>query len=74
MTQRDNPVYNAEAERLNNILKNERFKDMTIKDIEQIWEALGKAVQFYNNELLHLSPEMRTTVEAAREKGCFKRQ
>ena len=74
MTESGNPKDNAEAERINNTLKNELFKDMTFKDIMQVKEALEKAVLFYNHERPHLSLEMHTPIEAARETGRFSRQ
>lgn len=73
MTQSGNPKDNAEAERINNTLKNELFKDMVFTDIDQVREALRRAVMFYNYERPHLSLEMRTPVEAADETGRFKR-
>ncbi len=74
MTESGNPKDNAEAERINNTLKNELFKDMVFTDIGQVREALDKAVMFYNHERPHLSLEMRTPVEAASETGRFRRQ
>lgn len=74
MTESGNPKDNAEAERINNTLKNELFKDMVFTDIGQVREALRSAVMFYNHERPHLSLEMRTPIEAAGETGRFKRQ
>ena len=74
MTESGNPKDNAEAERINNTLKNELFKDMVFTEIGQVREALRKAVMFYNHERPHLSLEMRTPAEAAAETGRFKRQ
>ena len=74
MTESGNPKDNAEAERINNTLKNELFKDMIFTDVNQVKEALRKAVMFYNYERPHLSLEMRTPAEAASETGRFKRQ
>ena len=74
MTESGNPKDNAEAERINNTLKNELFKDMVFSDITQVWEALRQAVLFYNHERPHLSLEMRTPVEAAAETGRFRRR
>lgn len=48
MTESGNPKDNAEAERINNTLKNELFKDMVFTEIGQVKEALRKAVMFYN--------------------------
>ena len=74
MTESGNPKDNAEAERINNTLKNELFKDMVFSDITQVREALRQAVLFYNHERPHLSLEMRTPVEAAAETGRFRRR
>lgn len=74
MTESGNPKDNAEAERINNTLKNELFKDMVFTDMDQVREALKRAVMFYNHERPHLSLEMRTPAEAADETGRFKRQ
>ena len=74
MTESGNPKDNAEAERINNTLKNELFKDMVFSDISQVREALQKAVLFYNHERPHLSLEMRTPVEAINVTGRLKRQ
>ncbi len=74
MTETGNPKDNAEAERINNTLKNELFKDMVFTDAAQVREALDKAIMFYNHERPHLSLEMRTPAEAASETGRFRRQ
>lgn len=74
MTESGNPKDNAEAERINNTLKNELFKDMVFTDISQVREALEKAVMFYNYERPHLSLEMRAPVEAAGLSGRLRRQ
>ena len=47
MTESGNPKDNAEAERINNTLKNELFKDMVFTEIGQVREALRKAVMSY---------------------------
>ena len=74
MTESGNPKDNAEAERINNTLKNELFKDMVFSDIAQVREALSKALSFYNYERPHLSLEMCTPADAANKTGRFKRQ
>lgn len=58
--------------RINNTLKNELLKDMIFTDINQVKEAIQKAIMFYNYERPHMSLEMRTPVEAAT--GRFKRR
>lgn len=73
MTESGNPKDNPEAERINNTLKNELFKDKEFHDIEEIREAMRAAVPFYNNERPHRSIEMLTPIEAAGRTGRFKR-
>jgi len=73
MTETGNPKDNPEAERINNTLKNELFKDMVFNDIKQVREAMRIAVPFYNHERPHRSIEMRTPMEAAGCTGRFRR-
>lgn len=73
MTETGNPKDNPEAERINNTLKNELFKDMVFNDIKQVREAMRNAVPFYNYERPHRSIEMRTPMEAVGCTGRFKR-
>lgn len=73
MTETGNPKDNPEAERINNTLKNELFKDMEFNNIEQVREAMEKAVPFYNYERPHRSIEMLTPVEAIGHTGRFRR-
>ncbi len=73
MTQSGNPKDNSEAERLNNTLKNELFKDKIFNNIEQVRAALDTAIHFYNHERPHLSLEGRTPYEASHCTCRFKR-
>ena len=73
MTESGNPKDNPEAERINNTLKNELFKDMAFTCIEDVREAMETAVPFYNNERPHRSIEMLTPIEAAGRTGRFRR-
>lgn len=73
MTESGNPKDNPEAERINGTLKNELFKGMVFNDIEQVREAMHKAVLFYNHERPHCSIEMHTPMEAVACTGRFKR-
>lgn len=73
MTETGNPKDNPEAERINNTLKNELFKDITFYSIEQVSKAMINAVQFYNYERPHHSIEMNTPVTAIGHTGRFKR-
>lgn len=73
MTESGNPKDNPEAERINNTLKNELFKDMIFHTIEEVRDAMKTAVPFYNKERPHRSIEMLTPMEAAERSGRFKR-
>lgn len=73
MTESGNPKDNSEAERINNTLKNELFKDMEFHTVEDVREAMKTAVPFYNGKRPHRSIEMLTPMEAARRTGRFKR-
>ena len=73
MTESGNPKDNSEAERLNNTLKNELFKDMHFSSIDQVRAALAKALRFYNNDRPHLSLNKLTPIAASRHHGRFKR-
>lgn len=73
MTETGNPKDNPEAERINNTLKNELFKDVIFNNIDQVREAMDKAVPFYNCERPHRSIEMRTPMDAIGCTGRFKR-
>ena len=73
MTESGNPKDNPEAERINNTLKNELFKDRCFRSIEDVRKAMGAAVSFYNHRRPHRSIEMLTPAEAAGRRGRFKR-
>lgn len=73
MTESGNPKDNPEAERINNTLKNELFKDKEFHDVEEVRQAMAAAVPFYNSERPHRSIEMLTPMEAAGRTGRFKR-
>lgn len=65
MTETGDPKDNAQAERINNTMKNELLKGKRFTDIQQVIDAVGKAVDFYNNERPHMSIGMMTPSEAA---------
>lgn len=73
MTESGNPKDNPEAERINNTIKNEFFKDKTFSNIEEAKAAMASAVLFYNHQRPHRSIEMLTPIEAAAHTGRFKR-
>ena len=65
MTERGDPKDNAQAERINNTMKNELLKDMRFRNIEEVKTAVANAVDFYNNERPHMSIDMMTPTQAA---------
>lgn len=69
MTEDGNPKDNAQAERINNTLKNELLKGKSFCDIKEVREAVEKAVLFYNTERPHMSINMMTPQEAATHTG-----
>ena len=69
MTESGDPKDNAVAERLNNTIKNELFKDIKFHSIEEVKRAMAKAVEFYNNERPHMSLDNMTPHQAASYKG-----
>ena len=69
MTESGDPKDNAQAERLNNTLKNELLKDKRFASIDEAREAIGKAVDFYNSRRPHRSLDMMTPCQAAGMSG-----
>ena len=69
MTESGDPKDNAVAERLNNTIKNELFKDIKFHSIEEVRQAMEKAVKFFNNERPHMSLDNMTPRQAASYKG-----
>jgi transposase InsO family protein len=67
MTESGDPKENAQAERINNTMKNELLKGVVFHNIEEVKTAVAVAVDFYNNERPHMSIDMMTPNEAA---GC----
>ena len=67
MTESGAPKDNAQAERINNTMKNELLKGIIFHNIEEVKAAITVAVDFYNNERPHMSIDMMTPREAA---GC----
>ena len=74
MTESGDPKDNAQAERINNTMKNELLKDMRFSRIEEVTIAVAHAVDFYNNERPHMSIDMMTPTEAAFCEGEIKKQ
>lgn len=69
MTECGDPKENAVAERQNNTIKNEFLKDIRFHSIEEVREAVRKAIEFYNNERPHMSLDNMTPRQAASYKG-----
>ena len=64
MTETGDPKDNAQAERINNTMKNELLKGMRFTCIEEVIAAVARAVDFYNNERPHMSIDMMTPAMA----------
>lgn len=69
MTESGDPKDNAVAERLNNTIKNELFKDIKFHSMEEVRRAMTRAVDFFNNERPHMSLDNMTPRQAASYKG-----
>ncbi len=65
MTESGDPKDNAQAERINNTMKNELLKDKVFCSIEEVIAAVALAVDFYNYRRPHMSVGMMTPTEAA---------
>jgi transposase InsO family protein len=65
MTESGDPKENAQAERINNTMKNELLKGAVFHNIEEVKAAVTVAVDFYNHERPHMSIDMMTPCEAA---------
>lgn len=74
MTESGDPKDNAIAERINNTLKNELFRDIKFHSIAEVRKAMHKAVEFYNNERPHMSLNNMTPHEAALCKGKIQKK
>ncbi len=64
MTENGDPKENAQAERINNTMKNELLKDMRFNSTTEARTAIQKAVSFYNNDRPHMSINMMSPAEA----------
>ena len=73
MTECGDPKDNAQAERINNTMKNELLKDMRFRNIEDVKVAVANAVDFYNNERPHMSINMMTPSQATACEGEIKK-
>ena len=73
MTETGDPKENAQAERINNTMKNELLKGKRFTDIAQVRSAVAKAVDFYNRRRPHMSINMMTPAEAAFCEGVLEK-
>ena len=67
MTESGDPKDNAQAERINNTMKNELLKDETFRSMGEVIAGVALAVDFYNNRRPHMSVGMMTPAQAARQ-------
>ncbi len=74
MTESGDPKDNAVAERQNNTIKNELLKDFKFHSVDEVKKAMGKAVEFYNNERPHMSLDNMTPRQAAQYRGKIKKK
>jgi len=69
MTESGEPKDNAQAERINNTMKNELLKGRIFRSINEVIAAVAVAVDFYNNRRPHMSIGMMTPAMAAESTG-----
>lgn len=69
MTESGDPKDNAQAERINNTMKNELLKDKVFMSLQDVIDAVAAAVNFYNTRRPHMSINMMTPIQAAMLSG-----
>lgn len=69
MTESGDPKENAQAERINNTMKNELLKGKVFHSLEEVITAIALAADFYNNRRPHMSIGMMTPAEASETTG-----
>ena len=69
MTESGDPKDNAQAERINNTMKNELLKGKVFRSTSEVIAAVALSVDFYNNRRPHMSIGMLTPSEAAEATG-----
>lgn len=74
MTENGNPKDNPQAERINETIKNQLLKGMVFHSIEEVEQAVDRAIEFYNNRRPHDSLDGLTPMEAMTYIGRFKRR
>lgn len=65
MTETGDPKENAQAERINNTMKNELLKGMRFTSLAEVVVSISAAVAFYNQQRPHMSIDMMTPCQAA---------
>ena len=65
MTESGDPKDNAQAERINNTMKNELLKDKVFTNLSDVIAAVALAVDFYNNRRPHMSIGMAVPANMA---------
>ena len=69
MTESGDPKENAQAERINNTMKNELLKGKVFHSLEEVIAATALAADFYNNHRPHMSFGLMTPAEASETSG-----
>lgn len=69
MTETPDPKDNAQAERINNTIKNELLKGKRFKTIKEANVELASVIEFYNTKRPHMSLNYMTPIEASKGKG-----
>lgn len=69
MTESGDPKDNAQAERINNTMKNELLKGKIFSSLDEVRTAVATAVDFYNTQRPHMSLNMLTPQEASLQTG-----
>ena len=69
MTESGDPKDNAQADRINNTMKNELLSGKVFRNINEVVAAVARAVDFYNNRRPHMSIGMKTPSEASGAAG-----
>jgi len=69
MTESGDPKDNAQAERINNTMKNELLYNKVFHNIEEVIASVAVAVEYYNNERPHMSIGMSTPLQASEMQG-----
>ncbi len=62
------------AERVNGIIKHELLKGMRFQSVEEVRQAVRRAVEFYNKERPHMSLDMMTPAQAATKSGVINKK